>query len=128
MKYFTDGAGKGKNNFGRCAFVREDGYQKIEEFNRIQTSNEAEYLGIILALEDALKNKYISTEIYSDSLLIVNQLNKKYRLTRVNLAKLAKIIWEKYPEINKSFIWVSRKENEAGKLLEKAKKENLNEM
>ena len=44
------------------------------------------------------------------------------------LAERLKIIWEKYPEINKSFIWVSRKENEAGKLLEKAKKENLNEM
>jgi len=55
----------------------------------IKTNNESEYMALLLGLADI--EKYIKTtkiNIYSDSLLLVNQINGKYKINNSRLKKL----------------------------------------
>lgn len=97
---------------GRYAVVT-DKIIIIEKID-VKTSNEAEYFGIVKALKLAVPGDII----YSDSELAVNQLAGEWNVKAQNLRPL----WLKARAlINKKRItikWISRKYNEAGKLLE----------
>lgn len=101
MIVYTDGGSKG--NPGQAAIgiilVKDD--QIIKEYGEyigISTNNQAEYKAIIKALElcKALKEKKIIC--YSDSILLINQLNGLYKIKNKDLFKL--ILKIKKLEIN----------------------------
>jgi ribonuclease HI len=97
--------------------VRQDGTgQAVQERTGI-TSNEAEYLAILAAIEAMPVGA--SVEIRTDSLLAKAQLCGEYRIRDVKLAKLAgqiKTVAHK-KRLSLKVSWISRKGNLAGKLL-----------
>lgn len=107
---FTDGSGK----TGKYAYVVEEtGKVKIQKKIGI-TNNEAEYMAVIDALKD---NKDKEIRIYSDSELVVNQLNKKYAIKEDRLRVLAQKVWELCEGRDVTFKWLPRSQNKAGKVL-----------
>ena len=83
------------------------------------TNNELEYLALLYALEyvgSKFPDKYV--RIYSDSRLIVNQINGKWRVTTETLRPL---YIKCKPMMNEKIklVWISRKFNLAGHVLEK---------
>jgi len=112
MKIFTDGSGK----TGKYAYVIDDDEKRrTREFQKEGISNnEAEYLAVIQALID---NQEKEIEIFSDSELMVNQLNQKYAIKKDELRDLAKKVWELCEGRKVSFTWIPREENKAGKVL-----------
>jgi len=118
MKIFADGRGPSPDGHKPAfAWVRADGTaHAIEERDGI-TSNEAEYLAILAAVEAAPANE--SLEIATDSLLAKAQLNREYRIRDVKLTKLAGQIRTVASQKNilLRVSWVPRKDNLAGRLL-----------
>lgn len=94
MKIFTDAGSRG--NPGPSAFavvICSETGEKILEFSRFlgeRTNNEAEYHGLLAALEEAKKMGADEVEIISDSELMIKQLTGKYRIKSENLLPLAK--------------------------------------
>jgi len=88
----TDGAAKG--NPGPAAvgitFKNEKGklLKSISQSIGHATNNEAEYRAIIIALKEAKKLGVTSVELLSDSELVVNQINGKYRIKKTHLKPL----------------------------------------
>ena len=121
---FVDGASSG--NPGRAGIgivVRQqlpDGsiyVEKISRFIGTKTNNEAEYTAVLEALK-ALEKKGITKAIVcSDSYLVVNQLNGKYKLKSKNLLPIFNEIKEKIKGKDIVFKWIEREKNkEADKL------------
>jgi ribonuclease HI len=118
IRVFTDGREPSPDGHKPAfAWARADGRgQSIQERDGI-TSNEAEYLAFLSAVEAMPGGANL--EIVTDSLLAKAQLNGEYRIRDVNLAKLAgqiKTVAHK-KNIALKVSWVPRKENRAGKLL-----------
>ena len=114
ISVYVDGSGGSNSGFG--FFVKETGESFYEKKSEI-TNNQAEYMAIILALK-----KFVETNdeitIYSDSKNTVNQLNHEFAINNEKLRDLARESWvliAKFSSI--SIIWISRKENLAGKML-----------
>lgn len=82
------------------------------------TNNELEYLALVYALQYITNNyKRRNITIYSDSLLVVNQINGKWRITTPTLLP----IWNKCMKMVTDKIkikWISRDFNEAGWVLD----------
>jgi ribonuclease HI len=110
MSVYTDGSGKtGKY----CFLVDETNEVKIFEKRGI-TNNQAEYLAILEALKAHTED---NVTIYSDSKLVVNQLNHKFAIKDDELRELAQQVWKLCEGRNVIFSWISRAENKAGKVL-----------
>ena len=90
--------------------------QVVREASRKYTNNEAEYRAVLLALHEAKRAGYVLTGICSDSQLVVNQLNGDYKVNKKELVELHDAILAKTNGRVK-FVWVSRNENPAGKIL-----------
>jgi len=108
MKIYVDGSGNGKYGF----FIEETNEAKVFIKEDI-TNNQAEYLAIL----EVLKLTNGNIEIYSDSKLVVNQLNHEWHIKEDNLRNLAVEVWKLIDNRKVSFIWIPREQNKAGKLL-----------
>lgn len=118
IRIFTDGRGPSPDgHLPAFAWVREDGSgQAIQERKDI-TSNEAEYLAILAAMEAVPAGAAV--QIMTDSLLAKAQLSGEYRIRDVKLAKLAgqiKAVGHK-KSLGWKVVWIPRKENLAHRLL-----------
>ncbi|RMF30843.1 MAG: reverse transcriptase-like protein [Candidatus Nitrosothermus koennekii] len=115
LHVYVDGSGKPKSTY--CYYVKETDQFKYYKSEQELTNNQAEYLAIRSALTDLLDDKDIV--IYSDSKLVVNQLNREYAINDEILRGLAFEIWNMIANANANvrFEWISRKENPAGKML-----------
>jgi len=107
----------GTRNSNICLVNKDECIVKYRKGN--PTNNELEYLALLYALE-YVGSKFPdkSVIIYSDSKLIVNQINGSWRVTTDNLL----ILYNKCkPMMTKKIklIWISRKFNLAGHVLEK---------
>ena len=114
ISVFVDGSGGSDGGFG--FFVKETGESFYEKKSEI-TNNQAEYLAIISALK-----KFADTDdeitIFSDSKNTVNQLNHEFAINNEKLRDLARESWLIIGKFsNLSIVWISRKENLAGKML-----------
>jgi len=114
ISIYVDGSGGANSGYGY--FVKETGESFYEKKSDL-TNNQAEYLAIISALK-----KYINSSdeitIYSDSKNTVNQLNHEFAINNEILRNLAREAWGIIGKFsNLSIVWVSRKENLAGKML-----------
>ncbi|MBU5537280.1 MAG: reverse transcriptase-like protein [Candidatus Aenigmatarchaeota archaeon] len=109
---YTDASGK----TGRyCYVVDEPSNKKVRIFEKKGiTNNEGEYLAIIAALKE---NTEKNISIYSDSQLVVNQLNHEFAIKNDKLRDLAQEIWKLSEDRNIHFYWIPRNKNKAGKVL-----------
>lgn len=106
----TDGGSRGNPGPAACAAVflnsdREIVYS-ISHYLGHATNNEAEYRGVILALETLLADidKYVEfsrLEFVLDSELIVFQLTGRYKIKNANLQQLAATTHQLIRQINK---------------------------
>jgi len=89
VKIFIDGASRGNPGKAGVGFVFLDKENKVilegYKYLGVKTNNEAEYQALILALETALKKGLKNIEIYSDSELLVKQINRDYKVRNKNL-------------------------------------------
>lgn len=110
IEIYVDGSGKDyiSGIVGKRVF-----YEKVESLSNIHS----EYLAIERALQ--MLEKGSSAVIYSDSKVVVNQLNHKYAINKEHLREVAIRIWNYINEndLNIEFRWIPRKMNKAGKIL-----------
>lgn len=123
---FTDGGSRGNPGpaaIGVVAFL--DGKQVFEnaEFIGQATNNEAEYLAFIQSVSQVLSHKFPSSpqkiEWKLDSLLVVQQLNKKWKIKEARLRDFAQKAWSLLNELpyKYSITHVPREENKEADLL-----------
>ena len=93
LKVFTDGGARGNPGIAGYGVYIEDENKNIlfeeAKFLGVKTNNEAEYLGLIGALDWINRNaKEAEIEVNSDSQLLVRQMQGKYKVKANNLKKL----------------------------------------
>lgn len=67
-----------------------------------KTNNEAEYSALILGLESALKQNITQLSVCGDSLLVINQVNRLYKVKQPNIAEL----YEKVIQLKAKFSYI----------------------
>jgi len=114
---YTDGGARG--NPGPAAIGVVIGDKIYGEAIGETTNNVAEYKAIIFALKKAKhligshNAKNTDLEIYSDSELIVNQLNGKFKIKDENLKPLFIDIWNLKQDFNKVYFkYIPREKNQ----------------
>lgn len=91
-KLYTDGGSRGNPGESACAYAicKMDGtvVEKSGYYIGIATNNQAEYYGFKQGLERCRDLGINKITLYSDSQLVVNQLNGKYKVKNQELAPL----------------------------------------
>lgn len=114
INIFVDGSGGNDSGYG---FYIENTGESFYEKKSNLTNNQAEYMAIIQALKRIID---IEKEIiiYSDSKVVVSQLNHQYAINNDTLRLLARDTWsliKRHKSVK--IIWISREQNLAGKML-----------
>jgi ribonuclease HI len=77
-----------------------------------ETNNVAEYSGLILGLKQARDMNIRNLIVYGDSLLVIKQMNKQYKISAVNLVPLFKEAQELKKEFDTIlFVHIYRTQN-----------------
>ncbi len=117
IKIFTDGGARGNPGPAGIGVV-VDG-KKFSRFVGERTNNQAEYEAVIFALQQAKKMGAEEADCFLDSELVVNQLNRKFKVKDKDLAPLFVKVWNltfNFKKVN--FFYISREKNkEADKLV-----------
>ena len=106
LKIYSDGACRGNSGPSALAFVILDHEGKLikeySEYVGIGTNNQAEYRALILALKSAVDfgNEAVC---YSDSMLVVKQMNGEWRVKHRNMIPL----WREAVALKESFRKIS---------------------
>ena len=90
IEVYVDGASLGNPGpSGIAVIVKKDGkvLERYSSFAGVRTNNQAEYIAVLKAL-DMAKRYGNRVKIYSDSELVVRQLNGKYAVKNKNLREL----------------------------------------
>lgn len=90
VRIYTDGASRGNPGPASYAFVIVTDDTIMHESSGYlgeATNNQAEYHAIINALEDANQRDRNTVDLFSDSKLVINQLNGKWRVKDDTLAQ-----------------------------------------
>ena len=116
INIFTDGAVEFKNpgriGIGVVIYDNEKGIvKKYSRVGQVQTSNFAEYVALIVALEEAEKLGYKKISLYSDSQLMVRQIQGLYEVSHPNILPLYKIAKSLLEEFEYTIQHISRTEN-----------------
>ena len=94
LTIFTDGVARGNPGDGGFGVIIKgrDGnlMEEIGGYLGVTTNNFAEYSGLVAALKASLKYQPAHIEIYSDSQLVVRQLNGLYSVKSESLLPLHK--------------------------------------
>ncbi|KKU86703.1 MAG: hypothetical protein A2667_02870 [Candidatus Wildermuthbacteria bacterium RIFCSPHIGHO2_01_FULL_47_27] len=130
---YTDGGARGNPGPGAMGAVFCDAKGTIlkkygEYLGDKITNNEAEYRAVIFALKKAKslfgkeKMRVAEIEVRSDSELLVNQLNGKYKILEETLQTLFLLVWNLKVELPRvKFVAVPREKNkEADRLVNEA--------
>ena len=91
IEVYIDGAARGNPGPAGIGVVIKDGPKLIEEIGAYigkTTNNIAEYMALIRGLEEVLIRGFKSAAFYSDSELLVKQLNGEYKVKHDNLVPL----------------------------------------
>ena len=133
---FTDGGSKGNPGLaGIGVVIKYEGETKeVSQFiGSNKTNNEAEYEALIFALKNTkkiigkAKAKKADLKCYSDSELIVRQLNHKYKIKEERMQAYFVEIWNLMLDFNRvEFFHIPREENKradalANKAIDKGK-------
>lgn len=131
IKIFVDGTTYGNPGPSAYAFivkdVKDNILYKAGEFIGNATNNIVEARGIIAALSWALQQGKNTVHLFSDSELIVNQINGKYKIRNPQLAALHKQIYDLMRQFSFcEVVQIDRNLNkEADKLADKILKQAL---
>lgn len=102
VSVFIDGAARGNPGPAGIGVVIKKGNETILEINEFfgkLTNNQAEYHALIRGLEEALILGLKTVHFYSDSELLVNQINGEYKIKNEHLKPLnchAKLLIKKF--------------------------------
>ena len=91
LEVYTDGASRGNPGPAAYGFIFVKNNEIIFEDSRTigkTTNNTAEYYAIISALKKAQEFATEPIIVYSDSELVIKQINNQYRITKPHLAQL----------------------------------------
>ncbi len=91
IEVYVDGAARGNPGPAGIGVVLKDGPKIVEEIGAYigkTTNNMAEYLALIRGLEEVLIRGFKSASFFSDSELLVKQLNGEYKVKHDNLVPL----------------------------------------
>jgi len=84
LVFYIDGASKGNPGAAGVGVVMCDRdhnlIQKYKKYIGEATNNVAEYMALIIALQEAVKARVREVDIYSDSELLVRQVQGTYRV------------------------------------------------
>lgn len=128
---YTDGGARGNPGNSACAcFLLED--DSVVDFNgkflNTATNNFAEYSGLILGLELAIKKGITTIECRLDSELVVKQITGVYKISSPEIKKLADKVKTKLDKFEKiSFKHVPREENKLADKLVNVILDSINE-
>ncbi|MGC8880660.1 MAG: ribonuclease HI family protein [Minisyncoccia bacterium] len=116
LEIYVDGGSRGNPGPAAVGFIINE--KEYAEFIGEETNNTAEYKAIIFALKKTRhllgKEKLKNTEVivYSDSDLVVNQLNGKYKILEKELMPLFIEVWNlKFDFPNLKFVHIEREKN-----------------
>jgi ribonuclease HI len=102
LEIYSDGAARGNPGEASWAYVFSvDGtiMEKYSGYIGISTNNIAEYLAVINSLIAASRSGYQLVRLFSDSELVIRQINGEYRVRKEHLIPLR----EKVERIRKNF-------------------------
>ncbi len=85
----------------------------------VTTNNVAEYTALLKALEYLKFHNIKNVDIYGDSLLVVNQINGKWKVKSLNLQNYQKSCKNIIDEVNAKIHWIPRNQNERADYLSK---------
>jgi ribonuclease HI len=91
LDVYTDGASRGNPGPAAYGFIFVRNTEIIFEDSGTlgkTTNNTAEYYAILSALKKAQEFARESVTVYSDSELVIKQINNQYRITKPHLAQL----------------------------------------
>ena len=91
LEVYTDGASRGNPGPAAYGFIIVKNNEILFEESKTMgttTNNTAEYYAIISALKKAQEFATESVIVYSDSELVIKQINNQYRITKPHLAQL----------------------------------------
>ena len=133
LNLYTDGASRGNPGPASLGVVIKDKKGKVfgawKKLIGITTNNQAEYQALIFGLEKARAYRQAGKKIkaeeincFMDSKLVVEQINRKFKIKDKKLAPLFIKVWnlsQSFKKIN--FYYLSREDNkEADKLANSA--------
>jgi len=125
MTVYIDGASvgnPGKSGIGYLIYDEKHCLKKESVYLGIQSNNFAEYMALIFSLAELIAIGEKEAEVFSDSNLVCEQINGKFKVKNKNiypLYVLAKNLIEKFDSFTISYI--SREKNkEADALAKKA--------
>lgn len=116
LKIYTDGGARGNPGPAAAGVVIFEANDKLvgkySKFLGTATNNQAEYQAVIYGLEKARQLKAEKLKLFLDSEIVVQQLNRKYKVKNSDLASLFVKIWNasqnfKFIEYN----YIPREEN-----------------
>jgi len=115
IEVFCDGAsrGQGQKRIGEaaCAVVVYKNRKKIAQFARglgLRNNNEAEYEGLISALLICSMAEFYDPIIYTDSAVVANQVNRKWKCRNESLVPLLMTVQDIQSEFNFKVVQVER--------------------
>lgn len=91
IEVYIDGAARGNPGPAGIGVVIKDGPKVIDEIGAYigkATNNFAEYLALIRGLEEVITRGFLSASFFSDSELLVKQLNGEYKVKHETLVPL----------------------------------------
>lgn len=128
LEIYTDGGSRGNPGPAASAcIIFLDGKSIFENshFLGVRTNNQAEYMGVVLALHWLDKNrKFKRADFFLDSELVVNQLIGRYKIKDEILRSLAERINKKILQLNMT-IYFTAIPREKNKIADKMVNEKL---
>ena len=92
LSVYTDGAARGNPGPAAIGYVIYDSDGRVVDKDSravgVRTNNQAEYEAFVLALERVVKMGATDVKFYSDSELLVRQVNGQYRIKDLRLRDL----------------------------------------
>lgn len=118
---FVDGGARGNPGPAAAAVLLFRGGKEIARrgvFLSTRTNNQAEYEAVLLALLEAKKLGAATLKIFSDSELIVNQLNRNFKVKNGELQPLFVKAWNAMQDFKRvTLAAIPREENKAADAL-----------
>lgn len=115
-KIFTDGGSRGNPGSSACAFVickiDDTVVEKSGVYLGMATNNQAEYFGFLKGLERARELGIDKITLFSDSQLVVSQMNGAYKVKNQELLPIyqdVKVVADSFEKI--SFVHIPRELN-----------------
>ena len=133
LNIYTDGASRKNPGHAACSFIflknsDENPIKEYVEYLGETTNNVAEYTAIIKALESATEYTRWNVRVYSDSELVINQINGKYRVKKAHLRDLLQKVFELTRFFEKVEFFHVPRDNQFIKICDKLCNQKLDEI